>query len=52
VEEAVKGLAGVVKLYDAVLQSMGQLRGLAIVEEREGVRVGAEGAEAFFHATR
>ena len=52
VEEAVKSLGGIVKLYDTVLQSMGQLRGLAAVEEKEGVRLGAEGVEAYFHATR
>jgi signal recognition particle subunit SRP68 len=51
-EEAVKGLAAVVKLYDAILQSMGQVRALALVEEKEGVRGGAEGLEAYFHATR
>ncbi|KAK4688255.1 signal recognition particle subunit SRP68, partial [Tremellales sp. Uapishka_1] len=51
-EDAVKSLAATIKLYDAVLQSMGQLRGLAIVEEKEGVRRGAEGLEAYFQATR
>lgn len=51
-EEAVKSLAAVIKLYDAVLQSMGQLRSLALVEEREGVRLANEGLEAYFHATR
>lgn len=52
VEEAVKGLAAIVKLYDTVLQSMNQLRSLAIVEEKDGVRSSAEGLEAYFHATR
>jgi signal recognition particle subunit SRP68 len=51
-EEAVKGLAGIIKLYDTVLQSISQLRSLAVVEEKDGVRLGAEGAEAYFHATR
>ena len=52
VEEAVKGLAGIIKLYDTVLQSMSQLRALAVVEEKDGIRVGAVGLEAYFHATR
>lgn len=51
-EEAVKNLAAIIKLYDTVLQSMGQLRSLAIVEEKEGVRLANEGLEAYFHATR
>lgn len=51
-EEAVKSLAAIVKLYDTVLQSMGQLRSLAVVEEKEGVRLANEGLEAYFHATR
>lgn len=51
-EEAVKTLAAVVKLYDTVLQSLGQLRDLAIVEEKDGVRAGVEGLEAYFHATK
>jgi signal recognition particle subunit SRP68 len=51
-EEAVKSLAAVIKLYDAVLQSMSQLRSLAVVEEKEGVRLANEGLEAYFHATR
>jgi signal recognition particle subunit SRP68 len=52
VEEAVKNLAAVVKLYDTVLQSLNQVRSLAIVEEKEGVRRSAEGVEAYFHATK
>lgn len=52
VEEAIKALAAVVKLYDTVLQSLSQLRSLAIVEEKEGVRRAAEGVEAYFHATK
>ncbi len=52
VEEAVKSLGGIIKLHDTVLQSMGQLRSLAVVEEKEGVRLAAEGAEAYYHATR
>jgi signal recognition particle subunit SRP68 len=51
-EEAVKSLAAVIKLYDTVLQSMNQLRSLAVVEEKEGVRLANEGLEAYFHATR
>lgn len=51
-EDAVKNLAAIVKLYDAILQSMGQVRSLAIVEEKEDVRRGAEGAEAYFHAAK
>lgn len=47
-----KGLAAVIKLYDSVLQSISQLRGLAVVEEKDGVRAGMEGLEAFVHATR
>lgn len=52
VEESVKILAAVIKLYDTVLQSMNQLRSLAIVEEKDEVRAGAEGVEAYFHASR
>ncbi|GMK54653.1 hypothetical protein CspeluHIS016_0112390 [Cutaneotrichosporon spelunceum] len=51
-EEAVKGLAAVIKLYDTVLQSLSQARSLAIVEEKDGVRRAAEAAEAYFTATR
>jgi signal recognition particle subunit SRP68 len=51
-EEAVKNLAAVIKLYDTVLQSMSQLRNLVIVEEKDGVRAMAEGTEAYFHASR
>ena len=52
VEEAVKSLAAIIKLYDTILQSLSQVRSLAIVEEKDGVRVMAEGTEAYFHATR
>lgn len=52
VEEAVKSLAAFIKLYDTVLQSLSQVRSLAIVEEKDGVRRAAESAEAFYHATR
>lgn len=52
VEEAVKTLGGVVKLYDAILQSIGQIRAQSLVEERDEVRLGAEGAEGYFHASR
>lgn len=51
-EEAVKNLAAIIKLYDTVLQSIGQLRSLAIVEEKDGVKGSAERLEAYFHATR
>lgn len=52
VEEAVKTLGGVVKLYDTMLQSIGQIRAQSLVEERDEVRVGVEGAESYFHASR
>jgi signal recognition particle subunit SRP68 len=52
VEEAVKALAAIIKLYDTILQSMSQIRSLALVEEKEGVRLAMEGSEAYFHATR
>lgn len=50
--QAVKHLTAVIKLYDTVLQSMSQLRSLAIVEEKDGVRTMADGLEAYFHASR
>ena len=50
--ESVKGLGAILKLYDTVLQSLSQLRSLAIVEEKDGVRMGIEGLEAYFHAIR
>ncbi|ORX34986.1 hypothetical protein BD324DRAFT_633498 [Kockovaella imperatae] len=52
VEEAVKSLAAIIKLYDTILQSLSQVRSLAIVEEKDGVRIMAEGLEAFFHSKR
>ncbi|TXT06055.1 hypothetical protein VHUM_03528 [Vanrija humicola] len=52
VEEAIKSLAAIVKLYDTVLQSLNQLRNLAIVEEKDGVRRAAEGVSSYFHATK
>lgn len=52
VEEAIKNLAASVKLYDTVLQSLSQVRSLALVEEKEGVRRSAEGLEFYFHATK
>lgn len=52
VEDAVKTLAAVIKLYDTVLQSLGQTRNLPIVEEKDGVRTAVEGLEAYYHATR
>ena len=51
-EEAVKTLGGIVKLYDTVLQSLGQIRDLGIVQDKDEVRVGVGGAEAYFHAIR
>ena len=51
-EEAVKNLAAVIKLHDTVLQSLGQVRRLEIVEENDGVRGGVEGLEAYYHAVR
>ena len=51
-KEAVKNLAAVIKLHDTVLQSLGQVRRLEIVEENDGVRGGVEGLEAYYHATR
>ncbi|KAI9632084.1 uncharacterized protein MKK02DRAFT_20877 [Dioszegia hungarica] len=50
-EEAVKTLAGLIKLYDQVLQSLGQVKGLGLVQEREEVRVGVEGLESYYQAT-
>ena len=52
VEEAVKSLAAMIKLYYTVLQSMGQVRSLSIVEEKDGVRIMTEGLESFFHSKR
>ncbi|WWD22836.1 hypothetical protein CI109_107330 [Kwoniella shandongensis] len=52
VEEVVKTLGGVVKLYDTVLQSLRQASELSVVQEKEGVRGGVEGLEAYFHATK
>lgn len=51
-EDAVKTLAGLIKLYDQILQSLGQAAGLGLVQERDEVRVGVEGLESFYHATR
>ncbi|WVQ85217.1 hypothetical protein IAT38_007382 [Cryptococcus sp. DSM 104549] len=51
-EQAVKTLGSVVKLYDAILQSLRQAGELSIVQEKEAVRGGVEGLEAFYHATR
>lgn len=52
VEDAVKTLAAIIKLYDTVLQSLGQVRSLPIAEEKDGVRTGIEGLEAYYHAIR
>ncbi|WVF66331.1 hypothetical protein IAT40_001071 [Kwoniella sp. CBS 6097] len=52
VEETVKGLAGIVKLLDTVLQSLRGIAELGIVQEKEGVRVGVEGLEAYYHASK
>ncbi|ODN80460.1 hypothetical protein L202_02700 [Cryptococcus amylolentus CBS 6039] len=51
-EEAVKTLGAIVKLYDTTLQSLKQAAELGIVQEKEGVRSGVEGLEAYFHALR
>lgn len=47
-----KTLGGIIKLYDTVLQSLGQIRDLGIVQDKDEVRMGVEGAESYFHATR
>ncbi|WVQ93952.1 hypothetical protein IAU59_001030 [Kwoniella sp. CBS 9459] len=52
VEETVKGLAGIVKLLDTVLQSLRGIAELSIVQEKEGVRIGVEGLEAYYHASK
>jgi signal recognition particle subunit SRP68 len=51
-EQAIKDLTVIIKLYDTVLQSLGQMRGLALVEEKEEVKRGVEGLEAYFRASR
>ncbi|OCF43801.1 signal recognition particle subunit SRP68 [Kwoniella heveanensis CBS 569] len=52
IEETVKGLAGIVKLLDTVLQSLRGMAELSIVQEKEGVRLGVEGSEAYYHASK
>ncbi|KAK8844612.1 hypothetical protein IAR55_006459 [Kwoniella newhampshirensis] len=52
VEEVIKTLGGVIKLFDTVLQSLRQASGLSVVQEKEGVRGGVEGLEAYYHATK
>lgn len=51
-EEAVKALGAIVKLYGTMLQSLKQAAELSVVQEKEGVRSGVEGLEAYFHAIR
>ena len=51
-EPLAKSLAAKVKLFDAVLQSMSQLCALPIIQEKDSVRPGAEGLEAYFHALK
>ncbi|WVR03290.1 hypothetical protein IAU60_000281 [Kwoniella sp. DSM 27419] len=50
VEKVVKGLAGVIKLLDTALQSLRGIAEVSLVQEKEGVRVGVEGLEAYHHA--
>ncbi|WWC85681.1 uncharacterized protein L201_000547 [Kwoniella dendrophila CBS 6074] len=52
VEEVVKGLGGIIKLLDTVLQSLRGISDLSIVQEKEGVRIGVEGLEGYYHALR
>ncbi|WWC57928.1 uncharacterized protein I303_100463 [Kwoniella dejecticola CBS 10117] len=52
VEEVVKGLGGIIKLLDTVLQSLRGISELSIVQEKEGVRVGVEGLENYYHALK
>ncbi|WVQ74049.1 hypothetical protein IAR50_003631 [Cryptococcus sp. DSM 104548] len=51
-EEAVKTLSAMVKLYGTASQSLKQAAELSIVQEKEDVRNGVEGLEAYFHAIR
>ncbi|OWZ45835.1 signal recognition particle subunit SRP68 [Cryptococcus neoformans Tu259-1] len=51
-EEVVKTLGAIVKLYGTMLQSLKQAAELSVVQEKEGVRSGVEGLEAYFHAIR
>lgn len=51
-EEVVKTLGAIVKLYGTMLQSLKQAAELSVVQEKEGVRSGIEGLEAYFHAIR
>ncbi|WVQ92836.1 hypothetical protein IAS59_006653 [Cryptococcus gattii] len=51
-EEAVKALGAIVKLYGTMLQSLKQAAELSVVQEKEGVRSGVEGLEAYVHAIR
>ncbi|WWC97187.1 hypothetical protein V866_004066 [Kwoniella sp. B9012] len=52
IEEVVKGLGGIIKLLDTVLQSLRGIAELSIVQEKEGVRVGVEGLEGYYHALK
>ncbi|OWZ49567.1 signal recognition particle subunit SRP68 [Cryptococcus neoformans c45] len=51
-EEVIKTLGAIVKLYGTMLQSLKQAAELSVVQEKEGVRSGVEGLEAYFHAIR
>ncbi|WRT63535.1 uncharacterized protein IL334_000440 [Kwoniella shivajii] len=51
-EEIVKGLGGIIKLLDTVLQSLRGISELTIVQEKEGVRIGVQGLENYYHALR
>ncbi|KAJ9124004.1 hypothetical protein QFC22_000796 [Naganishia vaughanmartiniae] len=51
-EEALKSLQAVTKLYDSIVQSVEQIGGLTIVEERENVWRGVNGFEAYVKAIK
>ncbi|KAJ9094855.1 hypothetical protein QFC19_007784 [Naganishia cerealis] len=51
-EEALKALQAVTKLYDSIVQSVEQISGLTIVEERENVWRGVNGFEAYVKAIK
>ncbi|KAJ9126524.1 hypothetical protein QFC24_001551 [Naganishia onofrii] len=51
-EEALKALQAVTKLYDSIVQSVEQIGGLTIVEERENVWRGVNGFEAYVKAIK
>ncbi|WVO13525.1 hypothetical protein L204_101146 [Cryptococcus depauperatus] len=51
-EEAIKTLGAMVKIYDTIIQSLRQAAELSIVQEREGVQNGVEGLECYFNAIK